>query len=79
MGKSDSDRLAIALTCLAGIMAIVLFLVEKTPATVIGLLLGMAALSVYPVWHFVRGRVARFVVLVCGVLLTVLFGRGGMA
>ena len=42
---SFSDRLAIALGCLAGAMAIILFLVEKTPTTIFSSLLVMDVLS----------------------------------
>jgi outer membrane biosynthesis protein TonB len=73
-GYSRSDKLGIALACLAGIMAIILFLVEKTPYTVVGLLTLMIALAIYPVWHFVRPKNARIALLVLAVVGTVAFG-----
>jgi hypothetical protein len=45
-GLTPGDKLAVALACLAGIMAILLWFFERTPATVIGflvLMLGLAA------------------------------------
>jgi putative effector of murein hydrolase LrgA (UPF0299 family) len=60
---TNSDRLAIVLACLAGVMAIVLFLTEKTPASVVGLVLLMYFLSVYPVCHFVDQTWRRLVTL----------------
>jgi hypothetical protein len=42
---TTSDKLGIALACLAGVMAIILSLVERTPWTVAGLLVAMAAFA----------------------------------
>jgi hypothetical protein len=47
---SASDKLALALACLAGVVAIVLFLVEKTRFTVQLLLASMVALSIKSDW-----------------------------
>src|SRR5690242_15520326 len=72
MGYNTSDKLAIALACLAGVMAIVLFLAEKTRLTVIFLLLFMLALAVYPILHFAKRigvRMAAFGLFVTGTLL----------
>jgi hypothetical protein len=58
-----SDKLAIALACLAAAMALALLWMDKTPiwaATTIGC---MAALVVYPVFHFVYSWSARIPVL----------------
>jgi hypothetical protein len=71
---SSSDKLGIALACLSSAMAIILFLVEKTPFAVVSLLIVMAALSVYPILHFAKRRGVRVVFLVCIALGTVLFG-----
>ncbi len=73
-GYSTSDKLAIALACLAGVMAIILFLIEKTPLTVVGLLVAMAALSVYPVLHFVRRINFRIALLACVAIATLALG-----
>jgi hypothetical protein len=62
MEYNTSDKLAIALACLAGVMAIILFLVEKTPLTVILLLSLMLALAIYPILHFAKHMGARVVV-----------------
>jgi hypothetical protein len=49
---NSSDRLAVALACLAGIMALVLVWVDKTPVWA-GVTIGcMLALIIYPVIHF---------------------------
>ena len=71
--RSDSDRLAIALACLATITAIILFIVEKTRTTIIILLLSMALLAIQPIWHFLpskrlRTRIFVFVAFVAGTL-----------
>jgi hypothetical protein len=77
VGKyTNSDRLGIALTCLAGAMAIILSLVEKTPFTVIGLLLLVVALLVYPVLHFAKRSMIRVGLLICAALVTAVFGWG---
>lgn len=73
-GYSTSDRLAIALACLAGVMAIILFLVEKTPFTVVGLLVLMVALFAYPVLHFVPRINFRVALLACMLIGTIAFG-----
>jgi hypothetical protein len=72
---TNSDKLGIALACLAGIMAIILFLVEKTPYTVVGLLALMIALSIYPIWHFASTRKTRIIFGVLAVIFAVVFGR----
>jgi hypothetical protein len=71
---SWSDRLAIALACLAGIMALILFWIDKTPTAAAISLVAMAALMIYPVLHFVRAWIPRVVVLVLGFTLLGLFG-----
>jgi len=67
MGRyNTSDSLAIALTCLAAVMALVLFWIDKTPFTAGLCIVAMAALLIYPVIHFVpssRPRIVVFVVL----------------
>lgn len=71
---TTSDKLAIALACLAGIMAIVLFLVEKTPGIVVTLLTLLVALSVYPVIHFVRSILIRTCLLLCVIGVVLILG-----
>jgi len=72
MEYNTSDKLGIALACLAGVMAIILFLVEKTPLTVILLLSLMVALAIYPILHFAKRigvRIAAFSLFLIGTLL----------
>ncbi len=71
---SVSDKLAIALTCLAGAMAIVLFLVEKTPLSILLMLAAMFALLIYPTIHFFLKPSIR--ILVLGVCLVGIAGFG---
>jgi hypothetical protein len=71
---APSDKLAIALACLAGVMAIILFLIEKTPGWVVFLLLSMVALVVYPVLHFAKGIRARLSLLSLVAVATLAFG-----
>lgn len=71
---STSDKLAIALACLAGIMAIILFLVEKSPTTIRILLALMVALGIHPVLHFVRLPLFRALILGCFVIAITVFG-----
>jgi hypothetical protein len=73
---SGSDKLAIALACLAGAMAIVLFLIEKTPATISVLLGLMVLLLIYPLLHFFNGKIGRFVMFVVVLLVAVALGWG---
>jgi hypothetical protein len=74
MGLSPSDKLAIALTCLAGIMAIILFLVAKTPAIVVLLLIVMVGLAVYPILHFFQRGALRIVAAIVVLGVTALLG-----
>ena len=71
---TPGDRLAIALACLAGIMAIILFLVNKTPLVVIWLLAAMMAFAVYPAIHFFKSPKSRIFALVTFAAFVVLFG-----
>src|SRR5690349_11141576 len=74
---SLSDRLAIALACIAGVIGIViavaLFFAEKTPAFIVLLALLMLGLSIYPVLRFFRRNLVRVVVLVAVVVLAAVF------
>ena len=72
---SRSDKLAIALTCLAAIMALILFWIDKTPRVAGGTVAVMIGLVVYPVIHFVPSRKARLPVLLVVLALIALFGR----
>jgi hypothetical protein len=58
---SKSDRLAIALFLLSVAVAIILFLVEKTPAMVAVLISFLVASLIYPVLHFCSSRRSRTV------------------
>jgi len=57
-------------------MAIIIFLVEKTPWTVASLLLLMVALLVYPVVHFFKPRVVRTLMFAVVAVATLAFGWG---
>ena len=62
---SPADQLAIALFCLAGVITLILYVVEKSPSSVCLCSAGIAALLIYPILHFIRDhrmRVAAFVV-----------------
>jgi hypothetical protein len=72
---SRSDKLGIALACLAGVMAIILFLVEKTPLTVVSLLTLMIALSIFPILHFARSSPIRIALMILAVIGAVALGR----
>jgi hypothetical protein len=54
-------------------MAIILSLVEKTPWTVAGLLVAMAALLVYPVLHFAVRAITRVILFACVAILIAAF------
>lgn len=69
-----SDKLSVALACAGAALALVLFLVEKTPGTVAVMLACIAALLTYPILHFVTSRTARIPVFVATAGLVVLFG-----
>jgi hypothetical protein len=71
---SWSDRLAVALACIGAAMALVLFLVEKTPLTTGVTLACIAALLIYPILHFIPSRAMRVVAVLVLVLLVCLFG-----
>jgi hypothetical protein len=71
---TPSDRLAIALTCLAGIMAIILFFVEKTRWSIFMLLTLMVLLAIYPVLHFIKRRGLQATTLILVLVGTLLFG-----
>jgi len=71
---SLSDKLAIALACLAGIMTLIVFLIEKTPLTVALSLGSMIALGIYPILHFIRKSLFRVIWMVCMMAGTLAFG-----
>jgi len=71
---SWSDRLAVALACMAGAMALALLWMEKTPIWATVTVACMAALMVYPVLHFVHSWRARIPVLLVVWGLIGLFG-----
>jgi hypothetical protein len=72
--KLEGDALAIVLACFAGVAAFALFLIEKTPATVIVLLSFMAALLVYPIYRMVPSRVPQIELFCVTLLLLIGFG-----
>jgi hypothetical protein len=71
---STSDKLGIALACLGGIVAIVLYLIEKTPVTVVALLTLMAILFIYPIFHFFKSEASRMAALALALIGIVIFG-----
>jgi hypothetical protein len=75
MGRyNTSDSLAVALTCLGAVMALVLFWIDKTPWTAGFCIAAIAALMVYPVIHFVSHAVARIVVFIVLAVFLAVFG-----
>lgn len=66
---SQSDKLAVVLFCVASALALALFLIEKTPTTIVVLCGGIAVFMAYPIYHiFGRGWIraaASLVLLVC--------------
>jgi hypothetical protein len=71
---SGSDKLAFALFCLATITGIVLYWVDKTPVAAGISIAVIAALVVYPIWHFVQKSERRIIVFIFAALLIVFFG-----
>lgn len=73
-GWSLSDKLAIALFCLAAVMAIVLFWIDKTPITAGISLALIALLIIYPILHFIRKYTLRVVAFIAIAILITGFG-----
>ncbi len=73
-GYRFSDQLAIALACLAGIMAIILFFAEKTRWSIVLLLSAMVMLAIYPALHFFRKTRTRVLILALFFFATIVFG-----
>lgn len=71
---SKSDKLAVALFCLGAVMALVLFLVEKTPLTVGFMIFFIIGLLVFPIIHFFSAIPARVVSLILMLGIVGLFG-----
>jgi hypothetical protein len=71
---TTSDKLGVVLFCLAGVMAIILFLVEKTPYTVASLLLLMVGLLIYPALHFFKRKGLRTAIFSTMAIGTAVFG-----
>ena len=71
---TGSDRLAIALACLAGVMAMILFWMTKTSLTAGISILVIAMLLVFPIIHFVRTNHWRIIVFIVAAMLFGLFG-----
>lgn len=72
--RTRSDSLAIVLACGSAAMALILFLVEKTPLTVGIIVVCIALFFVYPVIHFFPARTTRIPVMIVMVVLVALFG-----
>lgn len=70
----DSDKLALVLFCLAAVLAIVLFLVEKTPTTIGVMLVFILGFLVYPIIHLVTSRSGRAVASISTIAIVILFG-----
>lgn len=68
---SASDRLAIVLFCLAAAMALVLYLVDKTPLTISLTLAFIFGFLVYPIRHFFRRVIHRIIGFAVTIALTV--------
>jgi hypothetical protein len=66
---SASDRLAIVLFSLAGAMALVLCLVDKTPLTISLTLASIFGFLVYPILHFFRRIIYRIIGFVVAIAL----------
>lgn len=74
MGWSGSDKLAIALFCLAAVMAIVLYWIDKTSTTA-GISIAIIALfMIYPILHFVHKP--RFRIISFGLVAILIAGFG---
>jgi len=56
---SFSDKLAVALACLAGLMTLILFWTDRTPVAAEITIGAMVLLMAYPVLHFVHSWIAR--------------------
>ena len=69
-----SDPQAIALACLAGILEIILFFVEKTRWSIVLLLSATVVLAIFPILHFLRKKWMRIVVFGLFVIATIIFG-----
>jgi hypothetical protein len=72
---SSSDKLAVVLALLGAALALILFLLEKTPLIVGAVLVAIALLLVYPIIHFAKRTVLRVMALVVMVILVGLLGR----
>lgn len=71
---SISDRLAIALSCLAAALAIVIFWIDRTPTTAATSLVLIAGLMIYPILHFIRKRTGRIIAYVVLSVMVTGFG-----
>jgi hypothetical protein len=75
-GYSISDRLAIALACIGGVLGLILWLVEKTPLAVALCLCGIFALLIFPILHFARGQMTRLVSFAVTLAALIVLGIG---
>lgn len=73
-GLIPSDRLAVALCCISGLMTLVPLWMEKTTIWAGGTVSVLALLVIYPVYHFVRSWKLRIPTLIVMWVLIALFG-----
>lgn len=71
-----SDGLSVALACLGAALALILFLVDKTPITVGVMIASIVALLIYPIIHFFSSRMPRIAATAVMFALVCLFGWG---
>lgn len=69
-----SDRLAIVLFCIGAVLAIVLFLIEKTPLAVGLLLVAMLGFLIFPILHFVKDNKSRSIFFTLTLIVLGIFG-----
>jgi hypothetical protein len=72
---STSDQLAVALFCLASVVAIVVFWIEKTPLWAGVSIVVLALLLIYPILHFASSLTARILICALAICGLGLFGR----
>jgi hypothetical protein len=73
-GWTPSDRLAVALYCISGLMTVVPMWMKKTPIWASGTVCVMALLVIYPVHHFVQPWKLKIPALIVVWVFIALFG-----
>jgi hypothetical protein len=71
---SDSDRLGIALFCLAIVAALVLFLIDKSSLSISLTLAAILGFLIYPILHFFKKRLPRVAILLVALIGGAFFG-----